>query len=142
MEIDIADRQDALEVDPEEVRRVLLRALDLQKREATLSVVLTDDAEMRELNCRFTGRDSATDVLAFGYEVDAESVEGEIIVNAELAARRAESHPHSAQGELMLYLVHGLLHLAGYDDHEEGETRRMREEEQRVLDAAGYSVSF
>jgi probable rRNA maturation factor len=142
MEIEIADRQDAVDLDPEEVRRVLLLALDMAGRDATLSVVLTGDAEIRELNSRFAGRDSATDVLAFAYDGEADCVEGEIVVNAELAARQAASRPHSPEGELVLYLVHGLLHLLGHDDHDADETRRMREQEQEVLAAAGYRVVF
>jgi probable rRNA maturation factor len=142
MEIDVADRQSAVELDHDEVLRVLRLGLKMEGRDADLSVVITGDAEMRDLNLRFGGRDCETDVLAFGYGEDAESVEGEIIVNAELAARQAESRAHSAQGELMLYLVHGLLHLTGCDDHEEEETRQMREREQRLLEAAGYSVVY
>jgi probable rRNA maturation factor len=142
MEIEIADRQDEVDLDPEEVRRVLELALTMEGREGVLSVLVTGDPEMRKLNARFAAKDALTDVLAFVYDAGPDCVEGEIIVNAELAARQAASRPHSAEGELVLYLVHGLLHLVGYDDHDPEQTRRMREREQAILTAAGYSVVF
>ena len=83
-----------------------------------------------------------TDVLSFAYSDEGEPLAGEIIVNAELAARQAAGRPHSAQDELMLYLVHGLLHLLGYDDHTEEDVGRMRRREHEVLAAAGRAVEF
>ena len=80
-----------------------------------LSVVFVDAAEMTALNRRHTGRDEATDVLAF--PLDAETAQdgplGEVIVCAELARERAGE---GAIREALLYVVHGVLHLSGYDD--------------------------
>jgi probable rRNA maturation factor len=131
--------QDVMECPLSRVRRVVRIGLRQEGRGASLSVALLDDAQMTELNKRFLGRDGATDVLAFPYGAD-DAVTGEILVNAELAARRACEHPHDAEGELMLYVVHGLLHLLGYDDHGEEATRVMRRREQEVLREAGYEV--
>jgi probable rRNA maturation factor len=97
---------------------------------------------MAALHQRFLGRRKVTDVLAFPYEATSALVSGEIVVNAELAVREAARRPHSAQDEVLLYVVHGLLHLLGYDDHKAADRRRMREREQAVLKAAGYEVRF
>ena len=141
MQLEIADRQDVLNVPRRAVSEVLSAGLSLEDVDGDLSVVLVDDDGIVELNRRFLGRDRVTDVLAFPYETN-ERIEGEIIVNAELARRVARDHPHSAEDELMLYIVHGLLHMLGYDDHSEEDARRMRRREQEVLNAAGRSVEY
>lgn len=142
MVIEITDRQDVLKCPPQAVRRVLSEALRLEGRDAELSVALVGDGEMMELNSRYLGRAETTDVLAFPYGEDGDHIAGEIVVNAELAAREAAGRSHSAQDELMLYLVHGLLHLLGYDDHDPQATRRMRAREQAALKAAGRHAEF
>ncbi len=133
--------QDVVECPLSRVRRVVRIGLRQEGRGASLSVALLDDAQMTELNKRFLGRDRATDVLAFPYDAD-DAVTGEILVNAELAARRTGGDPCDVEGELMLYVVHGLLHLLGYDDHGEEDRRVMRRREQEVLREAGYEVSI
>jgi probable rRNA maturation factor len=140
MRIEIANRQRSVQCPPKVVRKVLREALKLEGRDAELSVALVGDAEMTDLNRRFLGRDKVTDVLAFPYEDRGDAVVGEIVANAELAAREAAQRAHSAQDELMLYVVHGLLHLLGYDDHRLADRRRMREREQVILDSAGHAV--
>lgn len=140
--IEVTDRQAVIACSPDEIRRVVETALRLERRTAELSIVLVDDADMEELNRRFLDRQGVTDVLAFPYDTSGDVLEGEIIANAELAARRAADLPHGPLEELLLYVVHGTLHLLGYDDHEEEETRRMRAREQDVLNAAGYTVQY
>jgi probable rRNA maturation factor len=141
-QIEICNRQDAVECPKAEIADVVRCALDQEEHDAVLSIVLVGDQEMVSLNKRFLGRSTVTDVLAFPYGHDGSGLNGEIIVNADLAVRQAGGRPHTAVDELLLYVVHGLLHLLGYDDHEEAETRRMRQREQDVLKAAGRTVSF
>jgi probable rRNA maturation factor len=95
---------------------------------------------MSELNRRFLRRRGVTDVLAFPYETEGEVLSGEIVVNAEQAVREAAERAHSATDELMLYLVHGLLHLLGYEDQTPAGARRMRRREKAILEAAGRAV--
>jgi len=142
MQAEICNRQTSVDVAEEDVLRVLRLGLELEARDAELSVAVVDDGEIQALNRRFLGRDEVTDVLAFVYETMGDTVNGEIVVNAELALREADARPHGAREELMLYLVHGLLHLLGYDDHADDERDRMRDREQEILRAAGYAVVF
>ncbi len=121
---------------------MLETALRMEGRDAELSVALVGDEEMTALNGRFLGRAEVTDVLAFPYSAEGEPLAGEVVVNAELAAREAAGRGHGAREELLLYLVHGLLHLLGYDDHSAPDRRRMRRREAEVLAAAGRKVEF
>ncbi len=142
MKVQISSNQSAVECRPRRIRRLVRQTLRQEGRDADLSIALVDDGQIADLNRRYLGRDDVTDVLAFPYGTGEGGVEGEIVVNAELAARRAADGPHGPEGELMLYIVHGLLHLLGYDDHGESDILRMREREQAALSAAGYEVEF
>ena len=142
MQMEINNRQKAVRCPAREVRRVLETALRMEGRDAELSVALVGDEEMTALNGRFLGRAEVTDVLAFPYSAEGEPLAGEVVVNAELAAREAAGRGHGAREELLLYLVHGLLHLLGYDDHSAPDRRRMRRREAEVLAAAGRKVEF
>ena len=91
---------------------------------------------MRRLNRRFTGRGGSTDVLAFPLG-DGPGDCGEIVVSAEVARREAARRSVSVWAELLLYCLHGLLHLEGYDDHDRARCRRMRLAERNLLVRAG-----
>ncbi len=94
---------------------------------ATLSVVLTDDDTVRALNDQYRGVDAVTDVLSFGADRDSQSGEdadlGDLIIAVPYLTRQAEAQNHAFDDELLLTVVHGALHLLGYDhdsrDHEE-----------------------
>lgn len=90
----------------------------------SLSIVLVNDREMAELNLRYHHVAGPTDVLTFDYG----DGQAEIIISVDHAYAR----PRPAH-ELALYLVHGLLHLQGYDDHTPAQRRRMRAAERRLL---------
>ena len=102
-----------------------------------LSIVIVGDAEMRELNARFSRAAGTTDVLAFDLSDDGETGDegpaGEVIVNADVAIAEAAKRGKGALGELLLYVVHGVLHLGGYRDHSAAERRRMRRAEGEVM---------
>ena len=142
MPTEISDRQDALKCPRAAIRSTVTAALRQEAKRAELSVALVGDREMAELNERYLHRAGPTDVLAFPYETEGDCVRGEIVVNAERAAAEAQDRHHSAEAELMLYVVHGLLHLLGYDDAKPAERRKMRRREAELLAAAGYEVDF
>lgn len=115
--IDVANLQQAVPVD----RRRFRRAVRLVLREAgvvdaVVSLAVVDDATMRQLHRRFLGKDTPTDVLSFILEQDQGMLEGEIVVGAETACRQASRYGWTAECELLLYVLHGALHLVGYDD--------------------------
>lgn len=102
-------------------------------------VTLVDDAEIRRINAQFLQHDWATDVISFPLEDDAATLGvdgdllGELVVSMETARREAERVGWSLDDELLLYCVHGLLHLLGYDDLDEESRRTMRQKEREVL---------
>jgi rRNA maturation RNase YbeY len=106
-----------------------------------ISVEVVGDGRMRRLNCQYRHRDQTTDVLAFAMR-DApgprSALLGDIVVSLPTAVRQASVRGHSIDTELSTLLVHGMLHLLGYD-HERGprEARCMRQQERRVLQALG-----
>ena len=97
-----------------------------------LSVAFLDEEAMGELHGRFLGDPSPTDVITFAGD-PAFGEAGEICAGAERADRMGREHGHDLTAELTLYLAHGWLHLAGYDDRTPDERERMRAAEQRAL---------
>ncbi len=114
----------------------LLAAADLAGAE--LSLVLCDDAAIRALNARWRQVDAATDVLSFPQ--DDEVVLGDLVISADTAARQAAERGHGLRDELRVLLVHGLLHLLGYD-HELGPEplAEMAGAEARLLERLGWT---
>ncbi len=130
-------------VDEEALRRAAAAALSHEgvEAEVELSLVVTDDETVRELNRRFRGVDAPTDVLAFGtgggeafvFAPEEPPYLGDVIISYPRALSQAEEVGHSVEDELNLLVVHGVLHLLGYDDQEEADARRMREKEEAIL---------
>lgn len=133
--VEISDTQAHLAVDRDwaaGVVRATLRAEGVGR--AAISVALTDDASIRVINARHLGHDYATDVISFllSDDGDAELV-GDLVISAEMAARVAAEVGVAPRDELALYMVHGLLHLCGYDDHEVDDVATMRGREAAIL---------
>jgi probable rRNA maturation factor len=121
-----------------EVRRILRAALAHGRRDGiALSVVFVGDAALSRLHGRWLGDASRTDVLSFDLS-DERSQAGELFVSTTSARRVAAERGVAAQRELALYLVHGALHLCGYDDRAPRVRARMRRAETAVLRALGY----
>lgn len=129
-------------VDAEALRKVL--AVFLQRLftgERSVSLYLTDDAEMRELNREFREKDRTTDVLSWSYwedDPDAECV-GDLAVSLEQVARQAQENGWPVGTELVRMLAHGCAHLAGWDhERSEDEAQQMLEVEVALLAEVGY----
>ena len=86
---------------------------------ADLSIVITDDAKLQELNRQYLGSDMPTDVLSFpAEETDPDSGEiylGDILISLPRASEQASAGGHPVEDELQLLVVHGALHLLGHD---------------------------
>ncbi len=100
-----------------------------------LSVLLTDDGEIKDLNRTYRGRDKPTDVLSFpmGDRVGDRLLLGDVVVSLDTARRRAEETGSPLEKVVLNLLIHGIIHLLGYD-HERGgeEERRFRELEEKL----------
>ncbi len=151
-QIAIANSQDCLELDEDFLVQVAERVLaEEQVAAAEISVALVDNATIHQLNRQFLSHDYATDVLSFllGCEsAEAEDsasepppkrrgrgkrLDGEVIISTETALQDAQKYGWSPREEVVLYLIHGLLHLVGYDDLTSMEQAVMRARERAML---------
>jgi probable rRNA maturation factor len=116
--------------------REFLDALGLDEAELSLSIV--GDAEIRELNCSWRGKDSATDVLSFPLDGrGAGPMLGDVVISFDTATRVAREDRRELDAELDRYLAHGILHLTGHDHVSARQARDMAAAEERLLSAAG-----
>jgi probable rRNA maturation factor len=98
-----------------ELARFLRQAIEATGLAGEVSVLLTEDEAIRTLNRTYRGKDKATDVLSFPAAETAAGVAGDLVISLETALRQAEERGHSLETEIRVLLLHGLLHLAGYD---------------------------
>jgi len=135
----------------EDVARQVLTA-EPASPDAELSLVITGQERVQQLNRDYLGRDRPTDVLAFsmlaGLPAEGEASAppfvappdgvvhlGEVIISYPQAVIQAEEHQHPVPKEVALLVIHGILHLLGYDDEKPDEKRRMRAREREILSA-------
>lgn len=102
-----------------------------------ITVLITDDAEIHQINRDHLDHDYPTDVISFGYVAQDATIEGELVVSAEMAAATCEDHRVSPATELQLYLIHGTLHVAGMDDQNPSDRAAMRVAERSVFEMLG-----
>ena len=115
-------------------------------RAGTYEVALVESQTMAELNRRYAGKDGVTDVLAFdlhGHEDHgSEGTLGQIVICVDVARSVAEERRLDASAEVLLYFIHGLLHLAGLSDDDPIESNRMHHLEDRILDTLGFGRAY
>jgi len=148
MMIDIQiDPRFAGKVDEDRLRHLIAQALELEGRSGgELTILITGDEQIQELNRRYRGVDAPTDVLSFGVVGDEEAFVtppeasaylGDIVVSYPRALEQAHEYGHSVEEEMDLLAVHGLLHLLGYDHETEAGRRAMWARQEHVLKMRG-----
>lgn len=139
MNILTSNRQDIVTVDLSRIEHsaeMILETLGEQDRE--VSLVIVDDAIISDINREFLGRDYPTNVIAFSMnegefgEINA-SVLGDIVISAETALRDARAGDLSLDDEIDYLMIHGILHLLGYDHELPDEAQEMRRREQEIF---------
>jgi len=126
------------------LRKAAMKALSAERvpAPAELSLVVTTDEVMEELNRTYRGVDQTTDVLAFPLDgstpdfpplPDGGRHLGEVIISGPQAARQAKEQAHQLREELSLLVIHGVLHLLGYEDEDPEKEPRMRAREAEIL---------
>lgn len=137
----IDNQQDFLESALLERAARLTLDLSPDHSNADITIVLTDDAQLRELNRDYLGVDAPTDVLSFpASESDPETGStylGDILISVPRAAQQAQAAGHPVEAEAQLLAVHGVLHLLGHDHAEAEEKARMWAEQAKVLERLG-----
>ena len=113
----------------EDIREIAQKVIKREKLKGELSITFVDDKKMKKMNKKYTNRDNITDVLSFGFD-DMPELMGDIYISISQAERQKEEDLLS---ELKLLTVHGILHLAGYDDKTTRQKKIMREKERHYL---------
>lgn len=124
------------------LREMGARALDLLGVPGEARVRVVGDDEMAAAHLEYAETPGTTDVLTFDLSGDPALLDTDIMVCADEAQRRAAERGHETRRELLLYIVHGVLHCLGHDDHEEEDYQRMHAAEDELLTRLGVGATF
>ncbi|TWT65913.1 Endoribonuclease YbeY [Posidoniimonas polymericola] len=134
MEISVNNSQATLAVDEQRLIDAAAAVLaEAEVADGVLSIAVVDDEQMHKLNREFLDHDYPTDVLSFDLSGGVGPFQGEVIVSSDTAASNAVEYGSPAAQELLLYVIHGTLHLVGYNDKSDDQAAEMRRAEQRWL---------
>lgn len=141
IDVEISSTQNHLRLDRASLDQLVRLVLAAQNRpRASISIVLVDNANIHSINREHLGHDWPTDVITFPFAETGQPVlAGELVISAEMACASARELNVDPAAELALYVVHGLLHLCGYDDHDEVDRQQMRVREHELLALAGIA---
>ena len=140
MEVQIGNRQNNHRISEKKIRQtasVILNALDYP--EAELSILIVDDQQIAQLNSQYLNREGPTNVIAFSmrqgqFSDIAPNLLGDVVISADTAQREAQSAGISMQNRLDQLLIHGTLHLLGYDhENTAAEARKMEAKAKELL---------
>ena len=137
MTITVEDLQKRIPLKPQAILRAAKKILRHEKvKTADLSIVIVPDSRIKLLNKKYLNEVHPTDVLSFDFlseERNPKQISGEVIISADTAVRNARIYHTSVHQEVLLYVVHGILHLLCYDDHDGEDIRKMRGKEEVLM---------
>ena len=140
MKVEIANLQKYYKVKDYKIKQVVKEVLGKKSSSAKLSFAFVDNNEIKRLNKKYFDTDDVTDVIAFPLDNHKNALNGEIVVSVETAVDTADKENVDVEGEIILYVVHGLLHLLGYSDVDRDDAVIMHEKESKILKALGYNM--
>jgi len=138
MMVQIENIHPQMKLELDKLRETAQKALPQTNMEnLRLNLILADDAYITNLNHKFRGRDWPTDVLSFPFPEQElpteEKIWGEIYISVDRAATQARDYGVRLEDEVRRLIIHGILHLLGYDHQSDEEARQMREKEDQLL---------
>lgn len=139
MKIDV-QVDDEAPASADEIRRAIEHTLASEAADLHVSVAVVDDPTIHRVNREHLAHDYPTDVLSFDLRGDDEGVDAELIISHDTASREALARGGDPTSELLLYCVHGVLHLVGYDDSEDSLRQVMMDRQVELLSELGYEV--
>lgn len=119
MQIIIKNLQKKIPINLKKLKSAVLKVLSCErafKKSGEITILFLDDKQIKELNLLYLGRDCPTDVIAFDNSTKKKELCADIVVSAETAVRNARIFKTTPLYEIYLYVIHGLLHILGYDD--------------------------
>lgn len=120
----------------------ILEAMDAMRCSGALSVRIIGDEEMARAHESHKGQPDTTDVLTFDLSLGEGPLDADLVVCADEARRQALARGHAVEQEVLLYVVHGVLHCTGYDDHDTAAAGRMHRAEDEILAAVGVGATY
>ena len=133
LRIDISNEH-AFPLDEARLKKAVRAVLqDAGYNNGEISIAIVADAEMHALNRKYLDHDYPTDVLSFVLVEEDGRMDGEIILSSDYAAREAKIYKWTAEDEILLYIIHGSLHLVGHDDVDPARKQEMRQQEREYL---------
>ena len=148
MDITLKDHQKKVRLNSPQILTVIRAILRHENvNAAILSIVFVSHQKIRALNKKYLKRNYVTDVLAFDLKDNefpkqmSKTLTGDIIISTDAALKNVNTFQTTLSQELVLYIVHGILHLLGYDDHKPADVKRMRRKEQDILKSLGKKIN-
>ncbi len=144
--VTVSGCSDGLKKNIRRAARATLSAEGIPRGQLEVAVVV--DREMKRLHKAWMGKTATTDVLTFDLQhpkiktAKNQSIDGQIVVCETVARRRTRAGRRDWRDELLLYVVHGCLHLCGYDDHRERDSARMHRREDEILTRLGHGAVY
>ena len=134
MNLAIANRQRTKKINKRLLKQITSELLvELKISEVDMGIALVSAKEMAAVNWQFLQHEGATDVITFDHESTRTKLHGELFICVDVAVTQAKEFKSSWQSELVRYVVHGVLHLLGYDDLKPALRRKMKREENRLV---------
>ena len=136
MKIEISNQQSLKRINLSQLRKYITKVCTfLHKPSAKISLLLCDNALIKDLNSKFFKKTNPTDVIAFPLKDKFnKDYLGEVVVSVEEAVKVSSKNGVSWKEELVLYIVHGILHLSGYCDKTRKEREKMERKQQKIVD--------
>lgn len=135
----IRHNETPLDLSDETIERFVVHALrsEEQRGDWVISIVLVDDPEMQQLHAEFMDIDEPTDVMTFPSDFEQEEQQGgDIVVSVERAAEQGSENGLRVEEEVIFLVVHGVLHLCGWDDATPGERAAMLDRQREIIERA------
>lgn len=129
----------------ESIRQWVLKTLPEQKKESELTIRVVDEAEITALNRQYRGKEGATNVLSFPYEAIpgvASNLLGDIVICAPVVAGESVVQGKPLDAHWAHIVIHGVLHLLGYDHHQDDAAHKMEARETELLGSLGYADPY
>ena len=123
----------------------MLQTLPEQKKASELTIRVVDEAEITALNRQYRGKEGATNVLSFPYEAIpgvASGLLGDIVICAPVVASESVAQDKPLDAHWAHIVIHGVLHLLGYDHHQDDAAHKMEARETELLDSLGYANPY
>lgn len=140
-QVQLANEQSTLPIDERLLTKVVRAVFqDSLYQSASVSLAMVDDPTMHRLNLEYLNHDYPTDVLSFVLQEDGVHLEGQLVVSTDTAIENASQYGWSPNEEVLLYVVHGALHLVGFDDQQPEDRKAMRTAEALHLGNLGIRI--